>query len=54
MCSPPGSLCYLLSKYGVPNVVNSLATHCLIYAFQKGELYVDEEAGYQASNKLSV
>jgi len=39
---------------GLPRVVNSLATNCLIYACQKGERYVDEECVYQAANELKL
>jgi hypothetical protein len=39
---------------GLPRVVNSLATNCLIYACQQGERYVDEECVYQAANELQV
>jgi len=39
---------------GLPRVVNSLATNCLIYACQQGERYVDEECVYQAANELKI
>src|SRR5690554_1269562 len=39
---------------GLPRVVNSLATNCLIYACQQGERYVDEECVYQAANELKL
>ena len=39
---------------GLPRVVNTLATNCLIYACQRGEQYVDEECVYQAANELTL
>lgn len=39
---------------GLPRVVNSLATNCLIYAHQNNECYVDEECVYQAANELTL
>ncbi len=39
---------------GLPRVVNSLATNCLIYACQQGERYVDEECVYQAATELKL
>jgi general secretion pathway protein A len=47
------SAIYSISS-GLPRVVNSLATNCLIYACQQGERYVDEECVYQAANELKI
>lgn len=44
---------YSLSS-GLPRVVNSLATNCLVYACQRAENFVDEECVYQAANELSI
>jgi len=47
------SAIYSISN-GLPRVVNSLATNCLIYACQQGERFVDEECVYQAANELKI
>jgi type II secretory pathway predicted ATPase ExeA len=39
---------------GLPRVVNTLATDCLIYACQKGQQVVDEECVYQAANEMKL
>jgi mRNA-degrading endonuclease HigB of HigAB toxin-antitoxin module len=38
---------------GVPRLVNSLATNCLLYACEKKQRQVDEETVYQAQSELN-
>ena len=38
---------------GVPRLVNSLATNCLLYACQKRQHQIDEETVYQAQSELN-
>lgn len=39
---------------GLPRVVNSLITNCLLYAFSKKQLQIDEEVVYQAQTELNI
>ena len=39
---------------GLPRVVNSIATNCLLYACEKQVREVDEEIVYQAHNELNI
>lgn len=44
---------YAVTK-GLPRIVNSIATNCLLYACEKQVREIDEEIVYQANNELSI
>lgn len=42
------------STNGLPRLINSLLTNCLLYACEKKQRHIDEEVVYQAQSELNV
>lgn len=42
------------STNGLPRLVNSLVTNCLLYAYGKKQRQIDEEVVYQAQSELNI
>jgi general secretion pathway protein A len=39
---------------GLPRLINSLVTNCLLYAYGKKQRQIDDEVVYQAQNELNI
>ncbi|MDD3653769.1 MAG: AAA family ATPase [Desulfotomaculaceae bacterium] len=42
------------SSNGLPRLINSLVTNCLLYAYEKKQRHIDNEVVYQAQNELNI
>jgi type II secretory pathway predicted ATPase ExeA len=42
------------STNGLPRLINSLVTNCLLYAYGKKQRQIDDEVVYQAQNELNI